>query len=127
MVDECTDVPVAARSRKLPLFGLDRGDQLGDAGDRGAVQSDGPVRMGARVDQRRRGTHFAYSLAPNQSMVTTCSSPTTQASWPEGREVTAPGSASNSVPSSIWMRKVPATWYWKCGASHSSVPAIGLT
>src|ERR1035438_73464 len=25
------------------------------------------------------------------------------------------------------MCSVPVTWYWKCGASHSSVPAIGLT
>jgi hypothetical protein len=41
--------------------------------------------------------------------------------------VTSPGLASNSVPSAICTRIVPDTWYWKCGASHRSVPASGLT
>src|SRR5580693_7577159 len=57
----------------------------------------------------------------------TGSSPTTQASWPEGSAVTCPATASNVLPSASWIRSVPATWYWKCGASHKSVPTIGLT
>src|SRR2546430_9556896 len=32
---------------------------------------------------------------------------------------------SNSVPSVITTCSRPETWYWKCGASHESVPAIG--
>ena len=31
--------------------------------------------------------------------------------------MTSPGLASNSAPSAITMCRVPATWYWKCGAS----------
>jgi TetR/AcrR family transcriptional regulator, transcriptional repressor for nem operon len=38
-------------------------------------------------------------LAPNQSTTTTGSLPTTQASWPLGRDVMLPGPATNSVPS----------------------------
>src|ERR1039457_1021042 len=59
--------------------------------------------------------------------MTTGSSPTTQASCPWGSAVTSPGRASNSTPSDITMCSVPCTWYWKCGASQSSVPASGLT
>ena len=60
-------------------------------------------------------------------MITTGSSPTTHASWPAGSAVTWPGVASNSAPSLVRTRRVPAAWYWKCGASHHSVPAIGRT
>jgi hypothetical protein len=41
--------------------------------------------------------------------------------------VTSPARLSNSAPSSLMTWSTPETWYWKCGASHQSVPAIGLT
>src|SRR3954451_9762735 len=70
---------------------------------------------------------LAKVLAPNQSTTTAGSSPTTQASWPLGSEVMSPGSATNSVPSSMRIASRPLTWYWKCGASQLAVLAIGLT
>src|ERR687888_2031311 len=60
-------------------------------------------------------------------MTTAGSSPTTQASWPLGSEVTSPGPATNSVPSSIRIASWPLTWYWKCGAWQLSVFAIAFT
>ena len=66
-------------------------------------------------------------LAPYQSMTTTGSVPTTQASCPLGSAVTSPGSAMNSVPSSMRIPSFPDTWYWKCGASQLRVPASGFT
>jgi hypothetical protein len=53
----------------------------------------------------------AHTDAPCQSIATTGSSPTTQASCPGGREVISPGPESNSVPSAIttWIR--PLIWY----------------
>src|SRR5215212_8428597 len=66
-------------------------------------------------------------LAPNQSTTTTGSSPTTQASWPLGSDVTSPGPATNSWPSSMLIASCPLRWYWKCGATQLSVLAIGLT
>jgi hypothetical protein len=54
--------------------------------------------------------HFlAYLAAPAQSIATTGSLPTTQASCPDGRDVTSPGPASNSVPSFMRMRSRPET------------------
>ena len=48
----------------------------------------------------------AQTDAPCQSIATTGSSPTTQASWPGGSEVISPGPASSSVPSDMttWIR-----------------------
>src|SRR5581483_6663086 len=53
--------------------------------------------------------------------------PTTQASWPCGRDVTSPGPAMNSAPSSMRIARRPLTWYRKCNAPRLAVPAIGLT
>ena len=45
-----------------------------------------------------------------------------------GRQVGhRPGPRSNSLPSFIRTWSLPETRYWKWGASHHSVPAIGLT
>ena len=41
--------------------------------------------------------------------------------------MTSPGPATNSVPSSILIASLPATWYWKWGASQLLVFAIGFT
>src|SRR5512132_1914398 len=64
---------------------------------------------------------------PEISMTTTGSSPTIQASWPDGSSETSPGPNSSSLPSSIRTRRRPDTWYWRCGASQLSVPAMCLT
>src|SRR3954452_12997361 len=92
-------------------------------------QMFGDLHRGDVVCHRLHRPHgcFAYSLAPNQSTTTTGSSPTTHASWPLGSDVTSPGPAMNSVPSSMRIARRPLTWYWKCGASQLSVLAIGWT
>jgi len=47
-------------------------------------------------------------------MVTAGSSPTTQASWPGGKERISPGPASTSLPSAMRMWIRPLTWYCWC-------------
>src|SRR3954470_20638124 len=92
-------------------------------------QMFGDLHRGDVVCHRLHRPHgcFAYSLAPNQSTTTTGSSPTTHASCPLGSDVTSPGRATNSVPSSIAIASSPPSWDWKCGASQLAVSAIGLT
>src|SRR5579872_779814 len=70
---------------------------------------------------------LAYSTMPCQSTTTTFSSPTTQASWPEGSRETSPGLQSNSWPSSILTLRTPEIWYWKWGASQLLVFMRGWT
>ena len=65
--------------------------------------------------------------APDQSMVTTGTPPTTPGIVAAGQRGYVPGPAINSAPSSIRIASRPLTWYWKCGASQFAVPAIGFT
>lgn len=82
---------------------------------------------------RGAALYFAELLAPYQSTTTAGSLPTPQVSCPLGREVTSPGSATNSVPSSMRIASRPLRWYWKqsffasleirAGSFAESVPA----
>jgi len=67
-----------------------------------------------------------YVLAGVCSIMTTGSSPTTQASWPGGTNATSPGPYSVSFPS-ICTIKRPDMCMFRCGIWQVSVLAVGLT
>ncbi len=70
--------------------------------------------LGSPLDLRRVRCYCwraAHTDAPCQSTATTGSSPTTQASWPGGKEAISPGPTSSSVPSAMMTWTVPPTWY----------------